>query len=195
MSLAVAGAGSKIAQEFLTITGAVEPHVHIAKARGLPLDCNRYLICTGYLAGKSVDRLSRIEAADTFDLNFVDVAVACDRILSVNQTARICVIGSESGESGSYDMAYAGAKAALHLFVRNRRLKHPGQMIVALAPHIIADAGMTTRRVDLPETLERGRHTRLGRWLTSREVANMAYDILYRWPTSMSGQVVRMRAD
>lgn len=195
MTLAIAGARSRIALEFVNLCWIGPDEVIGASISDLPLDATRYLICTGYLAGRSLSELGKMESVRTWQLNFLHVAAKCDEILAVNPEARICIIGSESGIRGSYDAAYAGAKAAMHLYVETKKLEHPKQMLVALAPHIIADAGMTLRRGDYEDAMERGKETRLGRWLTSREVAEVAADALYRWPSCMSGQVIRMRAD
>ena len=193
MKIGIAGSTSTIALEFCGLLS--DQHgVFAATLAGLPLDLDRYLICTGYLAGRSLEEISPVEAAQTWHLNFLSVARFCDRVFEANRTARICVMGSESGFAGSYDMAYAGAKAALHLYVERKALG-PEQMLVALAPHIIWDSGMTQRRgtISLEPLEARGRENRLGRWLNAREVAVEAHHLLFGASLAMSGQVIRMR--
>lgn len=195
MTLGIAGSRSAIAQEAVKMLPEGE---EVWFGNGLSIDlteCDRYLFCTGYLAGKSIIDLPPSESRDTFQKNFLTVARACDFIIEEYDHARIVVLGSESGFSGSYDGTYGAMKAALHHYVTTKKLRTKDQMLVALAPHIIEDTAMTQRRVDLPELLERGKATRLGRWLTAREVAAEAIHLLYHASPSLSGQVIRMRAD
>ena len=191
-TVGIAGAGSTIATEFC---GLLPPEERVVARRidQLALSYDRYLICTGYLAGKSLSDISAEQADLTWNLNFVRVARLIDDVIARNGAARICVIGSESGFSGSYDAAYAGAKAALHRYVETKRLRTDRQMLVALAPAIIWDSGMTQRRNDLGEVERRGDANRMGRWLTAEEVATEAYHLLYNASPSLSGQVIRMR--
>lgn len=156
-----------------------------------PFTCDRYLICLGYLAGKQITAMTRREAADTFHANCADIMAICELILENNSGARICIIGSESGFAGSYDHAYAAAKAGIHQYVENRRLAHPGQQLVAIAPTVIWDSGMTQRRSDLQALAERGEARRRGRWLDAREVAALAHFVLYRDSGTLSNVVIR----
>lgn len=191
MTVGITGANSTIAREFKRLAR----HDNIVEGQPCRIDSRygKYLVCTGFLAGKSLAEISQPDVQRTWNLNFFYIARMCDRIFKVNPIARICIIGSESGFAGSYDMAYAGAKAALHLYVQTKRLEFPDQMLVALAPHIIIDAGMTTRRDDLSAVEMRGQQTRMGRWLESKEVAAEAYRLLYHGGPAISGQVIRMR--
>ena len=141
----------------------------------LPHDLDRYLLCAGILIGKQVQDMRDDEAAETFRVNFTDVVRFCDKVFSENKYARICVIGSESGYKGSYDMAYAGSKAALQLYVETKKLESSEQHLVCVAPTIIEDSGMTQRRPDLDAVLKRGRARRMGRWLQAEEVARAAH--------------------
>lgn len=192
MSLGVIGASSTIAR---SVARDCRPDVSIYSARygAMPLNLDRYLICAGFLAGKSVEEISVEDAAETFRVNFIEPARFCTRVFAANPKARICLIGSESGFKGSYDMAYAGAKAALHLFIETHQLASPDQMLVGIAPHIIWDSGMTQRRVDRIELEARGAMNRMGRWLNPKEVAEIAVHLLFHASPSISGSVIRMR--
>ena len=197
MSVAICGAASSIAERFVKIVMDKHPNESVVTGRveAIPTNHDRYLICTGYLAGKALFNQTREELISSFELNYALVAGKCEMIFNANPLARICVLGSHSGIEGSFDMAYAGAKAAIHLYVERKVLGSPQQMLVALAPHIVWDSAMTQRRNDLEALAARGAKTRLGRWINSEEVARMAFDVLYRWPTCCSGQVIRMRAE
>lgn len=191
MLIGLVGASSLIAQELASQTSDPVVEGHFDE---MPLDLHRYLICCGYLAGRALSEMTDEESARTWDLNFFQPARFCDRLFAANHRARVCVIGSESGFSGSFDMAYAGAKAALHLYVETKRLLHAEQMLIALAPHIIWDTGMTQRRPDTEVLALRCGGNRLGRWLTAGEVAREAHHLLFRASASLSGTIVRMRA-
>ena len=156
-----------------------------------PWEADRFLIASGYLAGKRLLEMPTDEAAKTFLENTAHVMALCDMILENNAEARIVVIGSESGISGSYDGAYAAAKAGLHHYVETKRIPCEGQQLVAIAPTIIWDSGMTQRRDDLDKVRERGEVRRRGRWLQAREVAALAYFVLYIDSGSLSNIVIR----
>jgi NAD(P)-dependent dehydrogenase (short-subunit alcohol dehydrogenase family) len=192
--IGVAGAQSAIAREFCRLLPAgCEPWCD--RLTEMPESLDRYLICTGYLAGKAVSCISREEADLTFWRNFVEPARFCDRVFLQNPKARICLIGSESGYSGSFDMSYAAAKAGLHLYVETKRLEHPDQQLVAIAPTVIWDSGMTERRTDLEAVKRRFAATRHGRCLTAAEVAAQACNALFIARPMLSGTVIRLGAD
>jgi NAD(P)-dependent dehydrogenase (short-subunit alcohol dehydrogenase family) len=193
MHFGVTGFRSTIASAFAAI---VQPQGHKIEQSTLPamrLDLDGYLICTGFLAGKALHEISDEASELTWRRNYVEVVTFADRVLKVNERARICLLGSESGFAGSYDMAYAGAKAALHRYVETKRLYEARQMLVALAPHIVWDTRMTQRRADLDTLAVSGAVQRLGRWLTAEEVAREAAHLLIDASPALSGQVIRMR--
>jgi len=192
VSVGIAGTRSTIAKEFQKLVPESE-NVQLRKLATLGHHHRRYLICTGYLAGRDIRELSLQEQQDTMDLNFVAVAQFCEAVLSKNTRARICVLGSESGFKGSFDQAYAGAKAALHHYVQTTNPSDAEQMLVALAPHIIWDSNMTQEREDVGNMPALGRMNRTKKWLTASEVAKTAHWLLYDAPVSLSGQVIRMR--
>ena len=192
--IGIAGHRTTIAEEFVRLLADGTETIADRLAE-LPLDLDRYLICTGYLAGKSLEAISLEEARRTWEKNFMEPARFCDRLFRVNHRARVCIIGSESGCRGSYDMAYAGSKAALHLYVETKRLEHPGQQLVAIAPTIIWDSGMTQRRNDLEALEARAGATQHGRWLTAREVAAQAVQALCVATPFLSNTVIRLGAN
>lgn len=189
--LGITGYRSAISKALIELLPEGEDVEHAAPDF-LPLTCDRYFLASGYLAGRSLETISDKDTVETWRANFYDIARLCDKIIARNARARICVIGSESGISGSFDGAYAGAKAALHQYVENKRLEHPGQQLVAIAPTIIWDSGMTQRRPDLDRVAERGRARRLGRWLAASEVAALAHFLLYVDRGYVTNTVVRI---
>lgn len=168
----ITGRRSTITQAF--VAGLEDADIVYGTTKDLPHDLDEYFLCAGVLVGKNATDITEEEAWETLRVNYFDVVRFCDAVFAVNKNARICVMGSESGFKGSYDTIYGGSKAALHLYVESKKLEHPGQHLVCVAPTVIEDSGMTQRRSDLDKALERGRARRLGRWLTATEVARVA---------------------
>lgn len=151
---------------------------------------NRYFFCHGILYPKRGGEQTDEERKLSMDVNFHSTVRWCRKILSQNPYARICIMGSESAYRGSYDDTYAEAKMKLHGFVERTQLQ-PRQQLVAISCGIISDAGMTTRRADKANLDARRARSPKRRFVTSREVAMLAHDLLYRheW---VSSTVVRM---
>lgn len=190
MTTVVIGAGSKIAQEFKKLVPASEQLVR-GSLDFADSGVERYLICSGFLTGQLIGTQTHDQMIESFTVNFIEVTKYCDAVFSRNENARVCVIGSESGYKGSYDMVYAGAKAALHLYVETKNLSS-GQQLVCISPGIIEDAGMTTRRQDI-EILDNLRQSHpKGRFLKSAEVAKLAYFLFYEDEGYITNTVIRM---
>lgn len=183
------GMGSRIAQAFLAQM-EVEA-VALPLPGKMPWNAERFLFCQGYLAGLEARWHQEVSSAKTWERNFLEIAAALDEIFQANDRARVVVIGSESGFRGSFDTAYAGAKAALHLYVETKPLL-PGQQLVAISPGIIADAGMTLRRTDTEALAARAAAHPKGRFVTCAEVARLAAFLLYEDLGFITGTVIRM---
>ena len=152
----------------------------------------RHLFCQGVMTPKLIGKQSKEEIAKSFWVNAVDIIQQCDLIFEKNDTARICVIGSESGFSWSYDGAYAASKAALHRYVETKRLRTAQQQLVCIAPTIISDGAMTLRRTDLESLADRATKHPKGRFLTCAEVARWVHFVLYQDDGYGSGMVIRL---
>lgn len=189
--IAINGMGSAISQALLPMLPAGE-HVTRFTAGDAPLPGPaRYLFAQGHLIGRSAVEHDAASAAETFGANFLGIVQAVDRIVDHDDGARLCVIGSESGEQGSFDTAYAGAKAALHLYVKTKPLK-PDQQLVAISPGIITDAGMTKRRPDAAQLAKRASAHPKGRFVTAEEVARLVHFLLYEDQGYLTGTVIRL---
>ncbi len=185
--IGIIGARSTISLALIDLLPQDEEHILNPVVDDMP----RYFIASGFLKGQTIRDQSRRDAEQAWRMNFVDVAQRCDSIIASNPLARICIVGSESGIQGSFDAAYAGAKAAMHLYVETKRLRTPEQQLVCIAPTVIEDSGMTQRRNDLGECLVRGAARRRGRWLQSADVARLAHFLLYTDDGSISNTVIR----
>lgn len=120
----------------------------------IPPSAKHFVLAAGMLHSKPLREQTEADIHDSLAVNLITPMRICDAILDTVPEARICVIGSVSGFNGSYDGTYAAAKAGLHAYVKNKPVSLR-QQIFALAPTIIADSGMTVRRMDYPEVLGR----------------------------------------
>jgi NAD(P)-dependent dehydrogenase (short-subunit alcohol dehydrogenase family) len=191
--IGIVGHKTTIAKAFVALRPTLD--FVIGRTDGIALDLDAYLICCGFLAGKSLSEISGEEVDRTMHANFVDPAQLCDRILEANNHARICVIGSESGISGSYDAAYAGAKAAMHLYIETKQLRTPAQQLFGIAPHIMADSGMTRRRADQDRVKAAAARHRAARHISAMEVAQVAADGLFGRTRFLSNTIIQLRGD
>jgi NAD(P)-dependent dehydrogenase (short-subunit alcohol dehydrogenase family) len=186
----VRGAQSAIAQELDAMCHVVP----VERGEQMPISGERYLFCAGLIRQKRMTDQTEAEIAETFVVNAVSVIRECDRLLSINPKARICVIGSESAFKGSFDGAYASAKAALHRYVETKRLPFPDQQLVCVAPTCIVDTGMNKQRnADGVKALEARRleHPKQ-RWLQPIEVARMVHHLLCVDQGYTTNTVIRM---
>lgn len=165
MSYGVTGVRSKIITELGDITGEQMVRLEMDLADpGAPLplwlpDTRYFVLAAGVLHGKRILELSGAQIIECLAVNVVNVIRLCEHILTTRDDAAICVVGSESGWKGSYDQLYAASKAAVHAYVKTRRVHGRYQQLIGIAPPIIIDAGMTTRRPDFDQIKASARKT------------------------------------
>ncbi len=157
----------------------------------VPANGRNFIFCHGYLSGEHIAFQEEKDIIKTLTINLISTVIICEKIFNANSNARIIIIGSESANYGSYDMTYACAKAGLECYVKTKKLK-PNQQLLCISPHIIIDAGMTTRRDDLDNVDVRALDHPKKRWITSMEVAKTIYHYLYVDEGYTTGQVIRM---
>lgn len=190
MSLAVRGADSVIVQALADKADIMR----VPRGERMPDKNRRYLFCAGLIHQQRIRYQDHVDHHGAWAVNAANVIRECERLLDINPVARICVIGSESAYKGSFDMAYAGAKAALHMFVENKRLKHPGQQLVCVAPTCIAGSGMNKQRNadGVAALAHRVANHPKRRWLEPQEVADMVFHLLYVDKGYTTNTVIRM---
>jgi NAD(P)-dependent dehydrogenase (short-subunit alcohol dehydrogenase family) len=157
-----------------------------------PSSADRFFFAQGHLTAQSAATMSSADMIAIAEANWLDVVEKCERVLAHNHTARICLMGSESGFKGSFNEVYANSKAALHHYVETKHLKWPQQQLVAVAPTVIEDTGMTQRRHDLDRIMKMGAARRRGHWLYAKDVARMVKFLLYEDSGAVCNTVVRM---
>lgn len=169
--LAVTGYGTTIVKELSQICGETIMRINYDDDE-LPI-VDRYLFAGGVLYNKSGDEQTFDEWLVSVRVNFTNVVRMCEQIFMRKEPAAVCVIGSQSARTGSFDGTYAAAKRAIHDYVEARSTTR-GHRLVCVAPTIIADSGMTRRRHDYPQVLKERRT------VTARQVAEVVYRLLYQ---------------
>lgn len=189
--LTVTGISTTIVQRYLMIKPDIVARIRAWPSLSMP-DCafdipraDRYILAAGVLYQKPLAMQTGAEIAASMCVNYINVVRICESIFQVNEEARVCVVGSESGYVGSFDETYAGAKAAVHCYVENRKMLKT-QQLVCVAPSIISDSGMTERRKDYPEILG----TR--KTVTAMQVAEIIFNLLHG-DILVNNTVIRMR--
>ncbi len=114
----------------------------------IPTDKSCYVINVGLLNNLNINNYSEQKAWESINVNCIGIVRLCEYILTNNSSARIIIIGSESGKKGSYDTIYFLAKAALRAYVKERFLSSPDQQLLIISPSTIKDGSMTLKRKD-----------------------------------------------
>jgi hypothetical protein len=191
MTLAIRGFSSSMAQAFLRHLPAWEKPVPVERG-----ECNvtaeRHLFCNGLIYPKSIQQQSKLERIESFEANLAMTIAQCNKIIAVNDEARILIIGSESGFAGSFDDTYAAMRAGLHRYIEIKKLRTEHQQLVGLAPGIIEDSRMTAARTDLKNLAARKEQHPKHRFLTMLEVCRWMHFLLYVDDGYATGMVVRL---
>ncbi len=196
-ALHVTGAGSRIVAALRELLPAGERVVRLGNdlgtlgAQAVAVDGDRFLLCAGVLHQKTIVDQTPAEVCESLAVNLISAVRICEAVLEAKPQARICVVGSESAFKGSYDTTYAVAKAGLHRYVETRALA-PDQQLVAVAPHIIWDSGMTQRRHDVAALRARANKDPARRYLRAVEVARLIRFLLYEDEGAITNTVIRM---
>jgi NAD(P)-dependent dehydrogenase (short-subunit alcohol dehydrogenase family) len=188
--IAIRGYSSSLAQALLPLLPEDECAVPVERG-ATNTAAHRHLFAQGVIHAKPMAQMTDGEKLDSWNANAGMTIAQCNLILATNEEARICVIGSESANSWSFDDCYAASKAALHRYVETKKLK-PRQQLICVAPTIIEDSRMTRARVDL-ENLGRRRDSHpKKRFLSMLEVVRMVHFVLYVDRGYTTGTVIRM---
>lgn len=131
----------------------------------------RYVINIAKLNPTSMSEYSKKGATESLYINCIALIRIAEEILNTYEDSEIVIIGSESGQKGSYDMCYFLGKSAIESYVRERRVG-PKQRLIAIAPSTIEDSNMTKARTDQDRLNQyRIEHPR-GRFLSMKELAH-----------------------
>ena len=144
----------------------------------IPINNSCYVINIGLLNNKNIIDYSEEEAWESINVNCIGIIRLSEYILRNNPSARIIIIGSESGKKGSFDTLYFLAKSALNAYVKERYLNSPKQQLLIISPSTINDGGMTVRRKDKKRLEQYKLNHPKKRFLRMRELADIVSSIL-----------------
>jgi len=132
----------------------------------------------GVLTPKKFFEQSHEELNLSFLINSILPIKIIEKINNLDCEFRMLYISSESAKKGSHDGAYFVTKASVEKYIKEVRLKNIKSSINALAPSMILDAGMTTRRNDQDNVKKIAQHHPKERLLLSEEVAATSFWLL-----------------
>ena len=132
----------------------------------------------GILTPKKFNEQSQEELRLSFLMNLILPIKIIEKINSLEHEFRMLYISSESAKKGSHDGAYFVTKASVEAYIKEIRLKNTKSSINALAPSMISDAGMTTRRNDQDNVEKVAQDHPKQRLLLSEEVAATSFWLL-----------------
>ena len=109
---------------------------------------NVILYSWGKLYGEKLNNQTCEEKVQGYLCNFLIPVSLVEQFNSTDSRFNFIYISSESAKKGSYDVNYAFQKAATESYIRECQLSNKDSNIVGVAPSMLGDAGMTTRRLD-----------------------------------------------
>jgi short-subunit dehydrogenase len=139
-----------------------------------------------FLKRRSSDIINQVS------VNLLSVVKICEVALQHNRKAKIIILGSESGIKGSFDIIYALTKAAIHKYVEERKIKHPGQQLICIAPSTIIDSHMTIKRKDKINVQKSIINNPKKRGILSKEISNLIFTLFYEQTDYISNTVIRI---
>ena len=112
-------------------------------------------------------------------INLLSTIEIIEIALKYNKTAKIFIMGSESGKKGSYDVIYALTKAALHKYIKERRILYSKQQLVGIAPSTIIDGKITIKRKDKKNVTKSIHSNPKKRAIYSSEISKLIYSLIF----------------
>jgi NAD(P)-dependent dehydrogenase (short-subunit alcohol dehydrogenase family) len=139
-----------------------------------------------FLKRKSSDITNQVS------INLLSIIKICEVALQYNKKVRIIILGSESGIKGSFDIVYSLSKAAIHKYVEERKISHPNQQLICIAPSTIIDSHMTVKRKDKKNVQKSIINNPKKRGILSKEISNLIYTLFYEQTDYISNTVIRV---
>lgn len=152
--------------------------------------CDYFVLAHGVLSRKPFLMRHETELCQSLVVNMLSVVRICEIALERNANARIVVMGSDSARNGSHDVAYGLAKAGLHAYVQSRAVGE-NQQLVAIAPSMIGNTGMTRQKTEAELSTYVQAHPKK-RPVGPLEVARLIHFLLFTDMGYISNTVVEM---
>jgi len=146
----------------------------------------------GFLMPKRISDQTQKEINYSFSINASIPIKIIEKLNNSECEFRMLYVSSESAKKGSYDGAYFLSKVSVETYIKELRLKNNKSTLVALAPSIIADAGMTERRDDQENIKKAIANHPKQRLLLSSEVADTCFWILRDASEYITNTVIEM---
>lgn len=146
----------------------------------------------GLLIPKKIIDQSEKEIKNSFSINASIPVRIMEKLNNTECEFRMLYVSSESATKGSYDGTYFLSKASVEAYIRELRLKNKKSALVALAPSVIVDAGMTERRHDKENIQAAIANHPKQRLLLSSEVADACLWILRDASEYITNTVIEM---
>jgi 3-oxoacyl-[acyl-carrier protein] reductase len=117
---------------------------------GLNTRIDAFVNFAGILPGKSIFEQSNSGIQELFNVNIISPMLIIKSIKDkLNKDAVIILLGSISGQKGSFDDPYSASKGAVQSLVKSLSLKFaPDVRVVGVAPGIIDNTRMTDDLID-----------------------------------------------
>ena len=141
--------------------------------------CDRIFLFHSNLSNKKHLLKNEKEIHKQLNINLLSKIKICEISLKYNHKTRIFIIGSESGQKGSFDIVYALSKSSINKYVEERKILHKKQQLICIAPSTIVDGKMTIRRKDQKNVKKSIRNNPKQRGLYSKEISKLIYDLSF----------------
>lgn len=153
---------------------------NVQKKRDFFLQFNKIFFFHSKIGTKRIDFNNVNKINESISVNLMSQIFISEYCLQKNKNVRIFFVGSESGVKGSYDIVYGLMKAAIHKYVKERKLYYPKQKIFCIAPSTIIDSKFTKSRKDQSNVFKSINKNPKRRGILSKEVAEIIFDIMFK---------------
>jgi hypothetical protein len=141
---------------------------------------NIILYSWGKLYNKKINNQTFEEKLQSYFFNFLIPVCLIEYLNSTNCKFNFIYLSSESAKKGSFDSNYACQKAATELYIKECQLTNKESIIVGIAPSMIKDAGMTTRRLDVENVIAAEKSHPKSRLLNTSELVILIEYLMFQ---------------
>jgi 3-oxoacyl-[acyl-carrier protein] reductase len=177
----------------LDLLDAASRAAFAARVAALPQAIDVLVLLPGVIAGLSLADYSEGKIDEVISTNFTSQAILLKALLPMLSVgAHVLLMGSISGERGSFDPIYAASKGAIIAFGKSLAVSlAPRVRVNVLAPSLIEGSSMWQ---SMPEE-RRERHRRAsptGRLVDKNDLAKIIVDVTQPHWSAVNGVVIRI---